>query len=338
MSENKLHISAGAFPYQIKDGQVYVLLIHKTGTNEWHLPKGTREKSEKIEDTAKREMLEETGFDVKLKRYLGWIEADFERKGKTILKKTHYFLSEIPESEKLDKTHDQEHDQIDWFPFDKAKKMIQDTNPVNEIKVFDLAKSYLPTKKGEEPMKSVTIIIEGGNFSGKSSIASALEGMMKNSTLITFHGYYRGELSGQENQTLANYFRERSESFLPVIDTHQTEEIIFQRLHLTDVVYTELYLGIQQDYSDFEAKLNERNVVLVLLDVNNETLLTRSKELQRGKSGHCDRADAILIDKRDRYRKAFNQSLVQKKLLIDTSQGDAAENARKIINWINHGE
>ena len=48
------------------DGQVEVLLVHRPRYDDWTMPKGKCDPGESWEDTAHREVLEETGFDVEL--------------------------------------------------------------------------------------------------------------------------------------------------------------------------------------------------------------------------------------------------------------------------------
>lgn len=43
-----------------------VLLVHRPGHDDWTFPKGKLEKGEKFKEAARREVLEETGFECKL--------------------------------------------------------------------------------------------------------------------------------------------------------------------------------------------------------------------------------------------------------------------------------
>src|SRR5829696_1633567 len=58
----------------------------------WTLPKGTPDPGETTEETALREVGEETGLEVRILEPLGSIEYDFVQAGTRIHKTVHYFL------------------------------------------------------------------------------------------------------------------------------------------------------------------------------------------------------------------------------------------------------
>src|SRR6266511_263265 len=60
----------------------------------WVLPKGTPDSDERIEETAKREVREETGLDVRIVRPLGTIEYWFALPRQRVHKTVHFFLME----------------------------------------------------------------------------------------------------------------------------------------------------------------------------------------------------------------------------------------------------
>ena len=113
--------SAGGVIYRRREGQVEVALIH-TGKR-WGLPKGHVEKGERVEETAVREVREETGLLGKLDRKLGQISYTYRgksREGKPvrIAKRVTFFLLEYLEGEVHG--HDYEVDEACWFPLDEA--------------------------------------------------------------------------------------------------------------------------------------------------------------------------------------------------------------------------
>jgi 8-oxo-dGTP pyrophosphatase MutT (NUDIX family) len=113
-----VHISSGAIVYKKDNGVVKVLLLFRNRTNSWHLPKGTQNPGETLEQTALREIKEETGVDVKLIEHIGKLDSTYDRDNVLIKKETHYFLA-IPINENLNE-HDGEHDLISYLDFDKA--------------------------------------------------------------------------------------------------------------------------------------------------------------------------------------------------------------------------
>ncbi len=88
----------------------------------WTLPKGTPDGDETIEETALREVAEETGLEVRITGPLDAIEYWFVESGTRIHKTVHYFLME-PTGGDLAR-HDHEFDQVRWIPFDDARSIL----------------------------------------------------------------------------------------------------------------------------------------------------------------------------------------------------------------------
>lgn len=88
----------------------------------WTLPKGTPEQGESTEQTALREVGEETGLVVKITGPLEDIEYRFVQSGTRIHKTVHYFMME-PVGGDLDR-HDHEFDQVRWIDFADAPTML----------------------------------------------------------------------------------------------------------------------------------------------------------------------------------------------------------------------
>lgn len=88
----------------------------------WTLPKGTPDAGETIEQTALREVTEETGLDVRITAPLDAIHYTFVQSGRRIHKTVHYFLME-PTGGDLAR-HDREFDQVRWVSFDDAPGLL----------------------------------------------------------------------------------------------------------------------------------------------------------------------------------------------------------------------
>jgi 8-oxo-dGTP pyrophosphatase MutT (NUDIX family) len=84
----------------------------------WTLPKGTPNPGESREQTAIREVGEETGLEVRITDVLDSIEYWFVQRGTRIHKTVHYFLME-PVGGDLSR-HDHEFDEVRWIRFDQA--------------------------------------------------------------------------------------------------------------------------------------------------------------------------------------------------------------------------
>ena len=88
----------------------------------WTLPKGTPNPGETREQTALREVGEETGLEVRITDELDSIEYWFVQRGTRIHKTVHYFLME-PTGGDLAR-HDHEFDQVRWVPFREAGSLL----------------------------------------------------------------------------------------------------------------------------------------------------------------------------------------------------------------------
>ena len=88
----------------------------------WTLPKGTPDPGETIEQTALREVNEETGLEVRITGPLDSIRYTFVQSGKRIHKTVHYFLMEQTGGDLA--RHDHEFDQVRWATFEEAAGML----------------------------------------------------------------------------------------------------------------------------------------------------------------------------------------------------------------------
>lgn len=88
----------------------------------WTLPKGTPDPGETTEQTALREVGEETGLEVRIVGPLPSIEYDFVQDGTRIHKTVHYFLME-PTGGDLAR-HDAEFERVRWVAFEEADGLL----------------------------------------------------------------------------------------------------------------------------------------------------------------------------------------------------------------------
>jgi 8-oxo-dGTP pyrophosphatase MutT (NUDIX family) len=88
----------------------------------WTLPKGTPNPPETTEETALREVREESGLDVRIIRPFESIEYTFQQGRTRIHKTVHYFLM-VPTGGDLGR-HDHEFDEVRWIGFDDAATLL----------------------------------------------------------------------------------------------------------------------------------------------------------------------------------------------------------------------
>lgn len=110
--------SAGIITYTIEDNAILYLLLHYTAGH-WEFPKGTMEPGETKEETAIRELEEETGLTA-------IIDEDFEESinypfmthDKELVHKTVYFFTGRATSTEVKLSH--EHIDYKWLPYKEA--------------------------------------------------------------------------------------------------------------------------------------------------------------------------------------------------------------------------
>ena len=83
--------------------------------------RGTKLKNESCQKTAKREILEETGYEVEVGKKLGVLKSHYRVEGRKINKTTHYYLCKS-----LGRMHTKikEHDVVEWVEIGEAIKRL----------------------------------------------------------------------------------------------------------------------------------------------------------------------------------------------------------------------
>jgi 8-oxo-dGTP pyrophosphatase MutT (NUDIX family) len=90
-----------------------VLVITPAGRRITGLPKGGPERGETPEQTATREVREETGIHAKVREPLGDVEYWYRRSGRRVFKTVHFFLFDFVSGSTAD--HDHEVDDARWI-------------------------------------------------------------------------------------------------------------------------------------------------------------------------------------------------------------------------------
>jgi 8-oxo-dGTP pyrophosphatase MutT (NUDIX family) len=110
-------ISAGVILFRRAPDPVFLLLHYESG--HWDFPKGHIEPGEEAQETARRELKEETGIsDVRfLDGYKQTLRYFFRQQGVGIFKLVIFYLGETAQSQV---TLSDEHIAYDWLPFEAA--------------------------------------------------------------------------------------------------------------------------------------------------------------------------------------------------------------------------
>ncbi len=124
----KFEFSAGGggFKRQAKSEKrkddILILVAQHSQHHSWVFPKGLIDKGEKKEETAIREVEEETGIKGKIIKPLSPIEFWYVLEGEKIKKRVYYFLMEAIGGDIAN--HDYEMENVEWLPQDEVEKRL----------------------------------------------------------------------------------------------------------------------------------------------------------------------------------------------------------------------
>lgn len=143
-SRVKTLISCGGVVFRYNGGRLETVLCGRSEPVRWSLAKGTPDPGETPEQTALREVREETGLEVELEEPLGSIEYWFaDRDNDVRYHKTVYFYLMSPVGGHIDQ-HDPEFDVVKWFDVDEA---LESMAYGNEAGVLRRAVAVLKTRQ-----------------------------------------------------------------------------------------------------------------------------------------------------------------------------------------------
>ena len=86
------------------------------------LPKGGRAAGETPEQTAAREVREETGINVAVREPLGDVQYWYRRSGRRVFKTVHFYLCDFVSGSTRD--HDHEVENARWIPLEEARSAL----------------------------------------------------------------------------------------------------------------------------------------------------------------------------------------------------------------------
>lgn len=118
---NARAVSAGGIVVRQEGERSQLLLGRRSRDRQrviWSLPKGTPDAGESLDETALREVSEETGLRVRIVAPLGEIHYWFVRQGTRFSKTVHYYLMESLGGDLAE--HDREFDEVRWVDFDET--------------------------------------------------------------------------------------------------------------------------------------------------------------------------------------------------------------------------
>ena len=118
-------MSAGGVVLRPVDGSVEIVICGRSSPIIWALPKGTPDQGETVEQTALREVNEETGLEVEIQGFINSIDYWFvgAPDGRRIHKTVHFYLMRPIGGGSTD-LHDAEFDVVQWCSAEDALKLL----------------------------------------------------------------------------------------------------------------------------------------------------------------------------------------------------------------------
>ncbi|MET0405146.1 MAG: NUDIX hydrolase [Cystobacter sp.] len=119
--------SAGGIVVREQAGELEVAVIRPHGRSLWALPKGHVDPGESAEQTATREVWEETGLRATLVAPLGEIRYVYQFRGQRIFKRVHFFLFRYHSGVLGDIQHEGQRVEVDearWVPLIRVASLL----------------------------------------------------------------------------------------------------------------------------------------------------------------------------------------------------------------------
>lgn len=149
MPESRAKLSSGTLLYRVSAGAVEVLLVHPAGNYNrrapWGIPKGAPDPEEPLEETARRETLEETGVQV-VGPLVDLGHVDYTRSKKRV----HAFAGPAPEGA-APRCASWEVDKAEFIEITRARRIIHP----DQAALLDRLQRHLSPDLGQaEPEKT----------------------------------------------------------------------------------------------------------------------------------------------------------------------------------------
>lgn len=132
-------VSSGGVVYRWDQERLEVVLCGRDEPVRWSLAKGTPDPGETLEETALREVQEETGLEPVIEDKIRSIDYWFSNKDNEVRyhKTVHFYLMKAIGGHTS--LHDPEFDVVEWFPYEEALTRLAYPNEADVLRqAFDL--------------------------------------------------------------------------------------------------------------------------------------------------------------------------------------------------------
>lgn len=123
-------VSAGGVVFRRGDDGIELVLVSRRSPRLFALPKGTPDAGETLEQTATREVREETGLEPAVLGEIGQVRYTFlDSDGTRVDKVVHFFLMEAVGGDIAE--HDHEFDDVAWYHLGEAERLLTHRNQMH---------------------------------------------------------------------------------------------------------------------------------------------------------------------------------------------------------------
>ena len=123
--------ACGGIVRKIEGQNQYILLIRKKNSPLWTLPKGHQENDESEQETAIREVQEETGYCCRIEKKAGEIQFQYQKNDQNFYERVNYFIM-IPKNN-LNAFDTGEVEEVHWAEIREAQSLLFYQNEKNLI-------------------------------------------------------------------------------------------------------------------------------------------------------------------------------------------------------------
>lgn len=121
----KFEFSAGGVVYKRENGKTLILVCRHSYHHGWVFPKGLigdKHENESKEETAVREVKEETGIDAEIEKNIPTVEYFYQKDKEKVKKTVYYYVMRFLGGDIND--HDNEMEEVEWIDYNDVPERL----------------------------------------------------------------------------------------------------------------------------------------------------------------------------------------------------------------------